>query len=186
MLLETGDEALDPLRSLVDTGTKWAKLIPLVPYYRNVPPLHHGARSKPLILLPSHGGRTKKKSHLSLAIDPPPSGTFTMGRGPSDSGYWQRPEHMRTNRTKNKNPNRVKCRGISCDRSPSQLLQTYLTPYCRRACRQCSRNFQMAEARVRLQHRTVHAAAAKEVSAPAIPNAYIEHAISCRYNNSRR
>ena len=99
----------DPLRK-ADSTPQWASLLPL--NTRQVPALrkYHRGR-KPLVLLPAAGGRCKKHKSCKcpVPVDADPK-QFKLGKGPWSEGFYQRPEHLRGNKTKNKNPLQTKKR----------------------------------------------------------------------------
>ena len=112
--LTAGDPGpvLPPLRSCKDESVLWQPLKPLD--LRGLPLLHKRRRGpKPLVLQPSFGGK-KKKSRLTHTYTLPPEPTeFHMGHGPHALGYYQRPDHLRCNRTKNRHPLQSKRRSAT-------------------------------------------------------------------------
>lgn len=99
----------EPLRK-ADSTTQWASLLPLnagqIPALRKY---HRGRR--PLVLLPAAGGRCKKRKSYErqVPVDADPK-HFKLGLGPWSEGFYRRPEHLRGNKTKNKNPLQTKKR----------------------------------------------------------------------------
>ena len=95
---------LHPLRA-PDSTTRWAQLTPPQHLHSNPQRKHRKAPS--LCLQPSAGGRCRRSK---VTYEPATAPTcFRMGMGPtlepSGLSYFERPEHLRTNRTKNKTPN---------------------------------------------------------------------------------
>lgn len=93
-------QGLHPLRS-PGTTTKW-QVLHIPANLAHAPLLRKQHKPGGIILQPAHGGRSRKHA---LIYNPPAEPTvFRMGRGPRlddrGLGYYERPEHLRTNRTK--------------------------------------------------------------------------------------
>lgn len=100
---------LEPLRTPENTH-RWAKLIPLLEVNPGTWRRRY-VKSKALVLQPSFGGRRRKQKGSPIHDDGPPL-RWKLGCGPTYLGYYQRPEHLQGNKTKNKHPNSCKKRGL--------------------------------------------------------------------------
>ena len=92
----------------------WATLVPLwTPILYGVKRRKEGS-TRGLLLQASFGGRSRKAARGSHTFGPPEH-HWTLGKGPTSLGYYQRREELRGNKPKNRCPLKVKnaCRGLS-------------------------------------------------------------------------
>ena len=100
---------MHPLRTPAST-TLWQRLCPAL-HLLNSALRRKDHKSRRLVLQPAAGGRCKKRP---IVYEPPATEPvrFRMGIGPSldptGLAYYRRPDHLRTNRTKNRGPGHSK------------------------------------------------------------------------------
>ena len=95
---------MHPLRT-PDSTTVWQRLHPALHLLNSTLRRKHH-KSHALVMQPAAGGRCRKRA---IVCEPATEPTrFRMGMGPASGptglSYYRRPDHLRTNRTKNRRP----------------------------------------------------------------------------------